>query len=301
MAEKKLIVLVGPTAVGKTEMCIRLAQRYNAPILSADSRQFYKEMSIGTAKPTQEELRMAKHYFIDNLSVNDEYTVARYENEAITLLNSLYQESNIAILCGGSGLFIDAVLNGLDEMPEIDLQIREKVNSDLKEKGLDYLLKELQEIDPAYYQLVDKQNPRRVIRGIEIFRQTQLPFSQFRNANKKERYFETIKIGLHRDRNELYERINQRVDAMMESGLLSEVEKLQLYYHFSSMQTVGYTELIEYFKGNYTLGEAVELIKRNTRRYAKRQMTWFRKDSEINWFQPADYDLICKYLADRGV
>lgn len=301
MAEKKLIVIVGPTAVGKTELCIRLAQKFNAPILSADSRQFYKEMSIGTAKPTAQELRLAKHYFVDHLSIKDEYTVARFENEAIALLSDLYQENDVAILSGGSGLFIDAVLKGLDEMPEIDSQVRQKVNADLEEYGLDFLLNELKEIDPLYYDNVDKKNPRRVIRGIEVYRQTQVPFSQYRSANKKNRFFDCIKIGLQRDREELCNRINLRVDLMIKTGLLEEVKKLQSFSNLSSMQTVGYTELISFLRGEYTFDHAVDLVKRNTRRFAKRQMTWFRKDSEINWFHPDDFDMICKKLIDSGV
>lgn len=301
MTEKKLIVLVGPTAVGKTDLCIRLAQKYNAPILSADSRQFYQEMSIGTAKPTTEELSLAKHYFINSRSIHDEYSVAQFEREAIAVLKDHYQESDIAILSGGSGLFIDAVLNGLDEIPEIDSTIRNDVNTDLEEKGLDFLLQELKEIDPDYYNSVDKQNPRRVIRGIEVYRQTQTPFSEYRKASKKKRFFDCIKIGLQRDREELYNRINLRVDAMMEAGLLEEVKELFIYKNNSSMQTVGYTELIGFLEDKYTFAEAVELIKRNTRRYAKRQMTWFRKDNEINWVHPDDYDTIVEIVNSSKV
>lgn len=296
MGKKYLIVVVGPTAVGKTDFTINLAQKLNAPIISADSRQFYKEMSIGTAKPSPEELKAALHYFVDFLSIQDEYTVAQFENDAINKLEEIYRENDYAILTGGSGLFIDAVVNGLDEMPDISPEIRSSVLHDLEEKGLQFLLHELEVSDPEYYDQVDRSNPRRVCRGVEVCRQTGKSFSEFRKGAKKIRPFQTLKIGLTRNREELYDRINQRVDNMVKQGLVDEVKGLYRYRNLKSMNTVGYSEVIGYLQREYDLDQAVNLIKRNTRRYAKRQLTWFQKDNSIKWFDIESFKDIYNWL-----
>lgn len=296
MNKKYLIVVVGPTAVGKTDFTINLAQELNAPIVSADSRQFYKEMSIGTAKPSPEELKAAKHYFVDFLSIQDEYTVAQFEKEATNKLEDIYKDNDYAILTGGSGLFIDAVVNGLDEIPDISKEIRDSVLYDLEAKGLDFLLNELKISDPEYYNQVDKKNPRRVCRGIEVCRQTGKSFSEFRKGKKKIRPFHTLKIGLIRNREELYDRINQRVDKMIKQGLVDEVKGLYKYRNVKSMNTVGYSEVIGYLQNEYDLDQAVSLIKRNTRRYAKRQLTWFQKDKSIKWFDLESFKDIYNWL-----
>lgn len=293
--KKWLIVIAGPTAVGKTELTVRLSQALGAPVISADSRQLYREMTIGTAKPTEDELRLTPHYFIDSHSILDDYTVADYEKDVITLLNRLYQHTDNVILSGGSGLYIDCVLNGLDVIPDVSPEIREEVQLEYEKAGLANLLGELKANDPEYYNQVDKANPRRVMRAVEVIRQTHKPFSSFRKSEKQKRDFAPILIGLERERSELYERINDRVDIMLQNGLIEEVERLYPYRHVSAMQTVGYSEIVGYMDGLYDQDEAVRLIKRNTRRYAKRQLTWFKNKMEIKWFHPEDIDGIMVY------
>ena len=296
LKSKYLVSIVGPTAVGKTTLCIGLANELNAEIISADSRQFYSEMSIGTAKPTKNELSQATHHFVDDRSIENEFSAGKFEKEAINLISELHQINNTVIMTGGSGLYIDAVIDGFNEMPKIDSKIREMLNKRLEDEGLPVLLKELQKVDPKYYEEVEKGNPHRVMRGLEVYLSSGKLYSSFRTGERKGRSFETIKIGLERPREELYDRINNRVDIMMSQGLLEEVKSLELHRGKQALNTVGYKELFEYLDGVTDLNEAVDLIKRNTRRYAKRQLTWFRRDSEIKWFHPDDFQNILLHI-----
>lgn len=279
----KLIVVAGPTASGKTSYSIQLAQKLGTVILSADSRQFYKEMSIGTAAPTEEELQQAKHYFVHHISIEDKYDVADYEHDVISLLNQLFKQHESVILTGGSGLFIDAVCNGIDPMPDVQPEIREKVEHLLREGGLKAMQDEVQRLDPDYFALVDQQNPRRLQRCLEICYQTGNTFTSFRQRQPAQRDFEIEKYALLWDREELIRRIDLRVDLMMEQGLLEEARSLYPKRHLNALNTVGYKELFDYFDGKCTLKEAVEQIKIHTRQYAKRQMTWLRKDNSYQW------------------
>lgn len=299
LKSKYLVSIVGPTAVGKTALCIDLAKALKTEIISADSRQFYKEMSIGTAKPTEQELSQVRHHFVGDRSVEDEFSAGKFEKEAIEIITKLHESKEAVIMTGGSGLYIDAVLNGFNEMPEIDPEIRQNLNSKFKKEGLKELLDELQVADPVYYETVDKGNPYRVIRGLEVYLSSGTPYSTFRTGEKKLRNFVVIKIGLDRSREELYERINKRVDMMMFLGLLEEVKALEAFREKQALQTVGYKEIFDHLDGLTTLDEAVELIKRNTRRYAKRQMTWFRRDNQIKWFHPDDFQNILGYIDDQ--
>jgi len=287
---KTLIVIAGPTASGKTAFAIQVAKALGTVIISADSRQFYKEMSIGTAAPTPNELLQVKHYFIHNISIEDKYDVADYEREAIQLLDELYKTHEVVVMTGGSGLFIDAVCHGIDEMPEVDPLIREKVMLMLHDGGLRALQEELQRLDPEYYAIVDRQNPRRLQRALEVCYQTGQTFTSFRNGQGVQRNFEVKKYALLWDRKQLIERIDRRVDLMMEQGLLEEAESLYPKRQLNSLNTVGYKELFNYFDGQCTLDEAVGQIKIHTRQYAKRQMTWLRKDKSYQWITPEDFD-----------
>jgi tRNA dimethylallyltransferase len=278
MKKNTLIVIAGPTASGKTAYSIKLAQSLNTVILSADSRQFYKEMSIGTAAPTEEELAQVKHYFVHHISIEDKYDVADYERDALQLLEKLFQDHDTVIMTGGSGLFIDAVCNGIDEMPDIQPEIREKVQKLYDDGGLRALQDEAQHLDPEYFAIVDQQNPRRLQRALEICYQTGKTFTSFRQRKPAQRDFEIKKYALLWDRQELINRIDLRVDMMMEQGLLEEAKALYPKRHLNALNTVGYKELFAYFDGDCTLEEAIELIKIHTRQYAKRQMTWLRKD-----------------------
>ncbi len=294
-----LITIVGPTAIGKTDLAIHLAKEFHTGILSADSRQFYREMSIGTAKPSEEVLNQVTHYFINSLHIQDEYTVGDYENDAITILKEIYKEKNSAILVGGSGLYVNAVTQGFDNLPKADAAIREDLNTILKEKGIYPLQEQLKELDPEYYQQVDRNNPQRVIRALEVMLATGKPFSSYRLNIEKPRPFKTIKIGLNTNREVLYKRINNRVDEMISAGLIDEVKRLLPYQHLNALQTVGYAELFDYLNGKTSLAEATEKIKQNTRRFAKRQLTWFRKDSDIKWFEPKQEMQIINYLHEK--
>ena len=285
---KTLVVIAGPTASGKTAFAIEMAKRLGTVILSADSRQFYKEMSIGTAAPTEEELSQAKHYFVHHISIDDKYDVADYERDAILLLDELFKTHDNVILTGGSGLFIDAVCNGIDAMPDVQPEIREKVEKMLAEGGLMALQNELQRLDPAYFATVDQQNPRRLQRALEVCYQTGKPFSSFRSGNTVRRDFDIKKYALLWDRQELIHRIDKRVDLMMQQGLLEEAKRLYPKRHLNALNTVGYKELFAYFDGQCTLEEAIELIKIHTRQYAKRQMTWLRRDAEYQWITTDD-------------
>ena len=285
---KTLIVIAGPTASGKTAFSIELAKALNTVIISADSRQFYKEMSIGTAAPTPEELLQVKHYFIHNISIEDKYDVADYEREVLTLLDELFKTHDQVVLTGGSGLFIDAVCNGIDEMPDVQPEIRNKVEKLLQEGGINALSKEVQRIDPEYFAIVDQQNPRRLQRALEICYQTGKTFTSFRQGNSAKRNFDIVKYALLWDRQALIERIDKRVDMMMEQGLLEEAKALYPMRELNALNTVGYKELFVYFDGQCTLAEAIEQIKIHTRQYAKRQMTWLRRDAGYQWITPEE-------------
>ena len=282
-----LISIVGPTAIGKTALSIKIANFFSTEIISADSRQFYKEMSIGTAVPTSEELAAAPHHFIQNRSIFEDYSVGDFERDAIDTLDQLFQKKDIVVMVGGSGLYVDAVTKGLDHFPEIPSEIRKQLNNEFQNKGIEFLQKELKKIDPEYYQRVDLQNQHRLIRAIEVYRTTGLPYFSYLNKEKPARKFETIYIGLTADREIIYNRINQRVDIMMHEGLLEEAKQLLPNKDLNALQTVGYRELFRYFDGEINKEFAVEEIKKNTRRFAKRQGTWFRKNSDIQWF---DFD-----------
>ncbi|HEY9001063.1 MAG TPA: tRNA (adenosine(37)-N6)-dimethylallyltransferase MiaA [Mucilaginibacter sp.] len=289
---KKLIVIAGPTAVGKTAAAIKLAQQLNTEIISADSRQFYREMSIGTAKPDAEELAQAKHHFIDSHSITENFTVGDFEKEALQLLDKLFKTHDQVIMVGGSGLFIQAVTQGFDDLPTADPEIREKLNQELAEKGIESLQGKLKEADPDYYNQVDLNNSQRLIRALEVFEATGRPFSSYRKANINPRSFESIKIALNLPREILYDRINKRVDIMIKHGLVEEVRSLLPYQHLNALNTVGYSELFDYFDNKTDLDTAISLIKQNTRRFAKRQLTWFRKDKDIKWLDASSENLV---------
>lgn len=293
---KTLIVITGPTAIGKTAIAIKLAQYYNTEIISADSRQFYKEMEIGTAKPSPDELNAAKHHFVNSHSITDKFSVGDYEKKAIELINVLFQTHDQLILAGGSGLFINAVLYGFDNIPTAAEETRNTLNELLVHRGLQPLQKMLKEYDPVYYSEVDINNPQRIIRAIEVCISTGRPFSEFRKKGVINRPFDFIKIGLNTNRDILYNNINTRVDNMMERGLLEEAKLLLPYRNLNPLNTVGYSELFNYFDRKHSLQEAIEIIKQNTRRFAKRQLTWFNKSVDIKWFEPKEFDKITGYL-----
>ncbi|MDT0607284.1 tRNA (adenosine(37)-N6)-dimethylallyltransferase MiaA [Croceitalea rosinachiae] len=285
MTDKTLIALIGPTAIGKTSLAIQLATYFNTEILSADSRQFYKEMCIGTAVPTHEELQMAPHHFIQHKSILDTYTVGDFEKEAISKLYLIFKENSLAILVGGSGLYVDAVVNGLDKFPKIPIEIREELITLENEKGISFLQEELKNRDLKYYENVDIENPHRVIRALEVCIASGKPYSSFLNQKKKKRNFKTIYVGIKAERTVIYDRINKRVDFMIENGFLNEARELYQYKELNALQTVGYKELFAFFDGNYDYDFAIEEIKKNTRRFAKRQLTWNRKNNDINWVE----------------
>lgn len=282
-AGKTLLVIVGPTAVGKTALAIKLAVQFNTVIISADSRQFYREMSIGTAKPSHEELSSVKHYFINSHSINESFTAGDFEKQSLALLDDLFKIHNVVILAGGSGLYVKAVCEGFDEFPETGTQIREKLNNEFSENGIEVLQEKLKIADPAYYQTVDINNPQRLIRALEVYESTGIPYSVYRKSILNTRAFNIVKLGLNLPRPVLYERINERVDIMVKQGLIAEVQSLLPFRNLNPLNTVGYTELFDFFDGKTDLNTAISSIKQNTRRFAKRQLTWFRKDKEINW------------------
>ena len=294
---KTLIVITGPTAVGKTALCLDIAQHYGIPIINADSRQIYKELQIGTASPTAEQLSQVKHYFVGTLSLNDYYSASLFEQQVLEILDSEFREHDYALMTGGSMMYIDAVCNGIDDIPTVDDETREKLKSRLANEGLESLVEELRKLDPEYYEIVDKQNPRRVVHGLEICLMTGKTYTSFRKREKKQRPFRIIKIGLNRDREELYNRINQRVDQMMNDGLLKEAQQLYPMRQMNALNTVGYKELFTYLDGIWSLEEAIERIKGNTRRYARKQLTWYKKDEQIRWFHPDDKDNIISYIS----
>lgn len=281
-------MIVGPTAVGKTELCLQLAEKFKAEIFSCDSRQFYKELSIGTAKPTEAELEKIKHHFINTLSISETYTVGDFEKDCINSLNKYFQKTDIAIMTGGSGLFAKAITHGLDTFPAVTNKVRKQVNQELTDNGLSALFQELQEKDPVYAAEVDASNPQRITRAIEIIRTSGETYSSFRKGKEAARPFRIIKIGLDRPRAELYERINLRVDRMISQGLIEEAEKAKKFKNNGALQTVGYKESFAHIKGSIDLETCTELIKRNTRRYAKRQLTWFKNQDVYKWFKPTN-------------
>lgn len=293
---KTLIVIAGPTASGKTAAAIKVAKALNTVIINADSRQFYKEMSIGTAVPSPKELQEVKHYFVQNISILNDYDVAAYEQEVMLLLRKLFLEHDQVVLTGGSGLFIDAVCKGIDAMPEIDPTVRERVENLFREGGLEALQQEVQRLDPEYWAIVDQKNPRRLQRALEICYQTSKTFTSFRTRTSAKRDFNIVKYALLREKQDLYNRINLRVELMLSQGLVDEARKLYPYRRRNALNTVGYKELFDYFDGKCNLNEAVEQIKLNTRHYAKRQMTWLRKDTEYQWIEPSSIETV---IADQ--
>lgn len=294
---KYLILIVGPTAVGKTDLSIRLAQKLNTEIISADSRQFYKELSIGTAKPSIEEMDGVKHHFIDSHSIEAYYSAGDFERDVIKLLEEdIFKRKDVVIMTGGSGLFVKAITDGLDEMPEAPLALRESLMQRLETEGVEPLAAELQKLDPEYAATADLQNSQRVVRALEVCLSTGKPFSEFHKKVKVERNFQFIKIGIERPREELYDRINRRMDIMLANGLEEEVKGLSNYRNHNALQTVGYKEVFEFMDGAYDHTTMVELLKRNSRRYAKRQMTWFKNQDAFQWFNAEDFDGVYAYV-----
>lgn len=282
--KKYLITVIGPTAIGKTAMAIELAKHFNCEILSADSRQFFREMNIGTAVPSEEEQAAAPHHFIQNISVFDEYNVGDFERDAINKLDELYTQNDFAVLVGGSGLYIDAVLKGFDDFPDVDPAVRQKIINDYEENGITWLQQELEKKDPVHYANVAKENPQRMMRALEVCISSGKPYSSFLNIKKNSRRFTPIVIGLDAEREVMYDRINRRVDIMVNNGLIDEAKALYPYKKLNALQTVGYRELFSYFDGDFTKEFAIEEIKKNTRRFAKRQMTWFKRTEGVHWF-----------------
>ena len=303
MRGKKLIVLTGPTAVGKTAVSLDIAKHFGIPVINADARQIFKELRIGTARPTEAEMQQVKHYFVGTLGIEDYYSASLYEQQVLELLAEEFKTHDYALLSGGSMMYIDAVCDGIDDIPTIDDQTRETMKRRLKEEGLEALVEELRRLDPDYYEIVDRQNPRRVVHALEICVMTGKTYTSFRSKERRSketsrnvRPFHIIKIGLNREREELYNRINARVDKMMSDGLLDEVKALYPKKELNALNTVGYKELFDYLDGRWPLEEAVERIKGNTRRYARKQLTWYKKDEHIRWFHPDDKQSLMNYI-----
>lgn len=293
---KRLIVVVGPTAAGKTKLGIALARHFHTDVISADSRQIFREMSIGTAKPGVEEREDVTHHFIDTLSVTDDYNAGKFERDVLSLLDQLFIKHDDVLMVGGSGMYVRAVCEGLDEMPDVPESVRVEILENYRSKGLSWLQQEVMENDPEYFAVVDQMNPARLMRALEIVRTTGLPASNYRVNRRVERPFSVVKIGLEMEREELYKRIDARVDKMIDSGLVEEVKRLEQFKSRNALQTVGYQELFDYFDGKHDLVEAIRLIKRNSRRYAKRQMTWFKREEGIQWFHPDQLEKIITHL-----
>lgn len=291
-----LVILLGPTGVGKTELSLRVAEHFASPIISSDSRQLYRDLPIGTAAPTTEQLARVKHYMVGTLSLTDYYSASNFETDVMTLLSELHKTTQTVVMTGGSMMYIDAVCKGIDDIPTVTSEIRDAIYTQFENEGLQPILAELEERDPLHYDEVDRNNYKRVIHAVEICRMTGKPYSSFRTNIKKERPFKIIKIGLNRDRDELCDRINRRVDQMLSDGLIEEARRAYPFKHLNSLNTVGYKELFKYFDGEWTLEMAIEKIKRNSRVYARKQMTWFKRDNEIVWFHPEDEMSIFGYL-----
>ena len=297
--KKTLIVITGPTAVGKTALCLDIAKHFGIPIINADSRQIYRELKIGTAAPTEDQLRQVRHYFVGTLALTDYYSASMYEEQVMQLLGELFQSSDYALLTGGSMMYIDAVCNGIDDIPTVDDKTRNALKQRLADEGLDALCEQLRELDPEHYEVVDRKNPRRVVHALEICLMTGRTYTSFRTNARKERPFRIIKIGLTRDREVIYNRINQRVDDMMQAGLLDEARSLHHLRHLNALNTVGYKEMFTYLDGTWTLDEAIERLKGNTRRYARKQLTWYKRDPEMTWFSPDDKQLILNHITKQ--
>ena len=296
---KTLIVITGPTAVGKTDLCLDIAKYFGIPIINADSRQIYREIKIGTAAPTEDQLQQVRHYFVGTQSLTDYYSASIYEQEVISLLDTLFQTSDYALLSGGSMMDIDAVCNGIDDIPTIDDETRNTLKKRLADEGLESLCEQLRILDPEHYEMVDKKNPRRVVHALEICLMTGRTYTSFRTNEHKVRPFNIIKIGLNRNREIIYDRINHRVDNMMEQGFLEEARSVYHLRHLNALNTVGYKELFAYLDGKWALEEAVERIKGNTRRYARKQLTWFKKDPLVTWFSPDDKQMILNHITKQ--
>ncbi|MDD3321870.1 MAG: tRNA (adenosine(37)-N6)-dimethylallyltransferase MiaA [Paludibacter sp.] len=294
-----LIVILGPTGVGKTNISLRLAEQLKCPIVSSDSRQFYRELKIGTAAPTEDQLKRVKHYFIGSHSIFDEYNAGQYEQDAIELLDEIFKSSEFALLVGGSMMYIDAVCNGMDDIPNVDSKTREFWQKQYSDFGLEHIQNELKRLDSVHFEEVDIKNPKRIIHALEICSMTGKPYSDLRTGKKKQRKFNIVKIGLNRPRPELYERINLRVEEMMQEGLLEEAKQFYEFRKLNTLNTVSYKELYEFLDGSWTIDFAVNMIKQDTRRYAKRQLTWFNRDKEINWFHPDDERQILDFVQNN--
>ncbi len=294
--EKTLIVLIGPTGVGKTELSLSIAERYGTSIVSADSRQLYKDLRIGTAAPTAQQLGRIPHYFVGTLELTDYYSAAQYETEVLKQSDILFHHADTVLLTGGSMMYVDAVCKGIDDIPTVDEETRKRMTNRLEDEGLDALCRELKLLDPAYHRIVDLKNPKRVVHALEICYMTGRTYTSFRSCSAKERPFKILKIGLKREREELYERINRRVDQMIEEGLLEEARSVYPYKHLNSLNTVGYKELFKYMDGEWELPFAIEKIKQNSRIYSRKQMTWFKRDPEITWFHPDRQKEIFRYI-----
>lgn len=293
---KKLVIVLGPTGVGKTELTLQLAERLNTEIISCDSRQMFKEMSIGTARPTEAQTKRVKHHFVGNLSIHDYYSCGRFEVEVLALLKELFKTKDTVIMTGGSMLYIDAICKGIDDRPEVNQELRDSLWARYDKEGIDGIREELQQLDPDYAAQMDPHNYKRIIHALEICLSTGQPYSTLRQETKKERDFEIVKIGLNLPREELYERINKRVDQMMAEGLLEEARSLYPQRELNSLNTVGYKELFNYFDGSWEYDYAVNMIKQDSRRYAKKQLTWFRRDEEIHWISPSDIEEAIKII-----
>ncbi|MFM8834177.1 MAG: tRNA (adenosine(37)-N6)-dimethylallyltransferase MiaA [Cytophagales bacterium] len=288
MQDKKLVVIVGPTASGKSTLAIDLALRWNTEIISADSRQIYKELEIGTAKPSDQELKLVKHHFVNTHSIEEVYNAAQFGMDAEALILHLFLKHDYLIVCGGSGLYLKALLEGFDEMPEVPAEVRDKIVAEYKDKGLGWLQAEVKHKDPNYFETVDIQNPQRLMRALEVFAATGKPFSEWRKKSKKTLPYSLIKVGLDLNRDKLYERIDARMDKMITNGLFEEAAKFYPQKHLNALQTVGYQEIFDFMDGLFDKEEAIRLLKRNSRHYAKRQLTWFKRDAEVHWFQSSD-------------
>ena len=296
---KNLIVLIGPTGVGKTELSLSIAESFHSSIVSADSRQLYADLKIGTAAPTPDQLARVPHHFVGTLQLTDYYSAAQYEAEVMNKLEELFKENDVVVLTGGSMMYVDAICKGIDDIPTVDKETRELMLQRYEEEGLEQLCKELKLLDPEYYSIVDLKNPKRVIHALEICYMTGKTYTSFRTRSTKERPFHIIKIGLTRDREELYDRINRRVDIMMQDGLLEEARSVYTYKHLNSLNTVGYKEMFKYLDGEWTLDFAIEKIKQNSRIYSRKQMTWFKRDTDIAWFHPEQQKEIMQHIKSQ--
>ncbi len=299
MSTKRLIVVVGATGSGKTDLSLRLAMHFGAPIISTDSRQVYRGIPIGTAQPTAEQLAAVEHHFIASHELDDNFNCGEYEVQALARLEDLFRQHDVVVAVGGSGLYIQALCEGMDDLPQADEELRQRLVERLRTEGIESLVTDLQRLDPEYYEQVDRQNPSRVLRAVEVCMQTGRPYSSLRTGERRKRDFDIVKVGIEWERQALYDRINRRVDMMIAEGLEAEARAVYPLRHLNSLQTVGYREMFDYFDGSITREEAIDHIKRNSRRYAKRQMTWFRRDGEIRWFSPEELDAMVEFLENK--